>query len=117
LANNSLFLARLCTERQLDRPWHPTSLEYAISPGTTQAAAQIARACGDVRSTAMLGSVMKKLLLATVCVIVLTIGAQARPEKLGLVDNRWVIEYDSELVAGACIATMDSPFETEDFLY
>ena len=48
---------------------------------------------------------MQKLLLATVCVIVLTIGAQAKPIQLGLIDNRWVIEYDSELFAGACIAT------------
>src|SRR5262245_58102308 len=26
--------------------------------------------------------------------------------QLTLIDNRWVIEYDSELFAGACIATM-----------
>jgi hypothetical protein len=50
---------------------------------------------------------MKKLLLATVCVIALTAGAQAKPVQLGLIDNRWVIEYDSELFAGACIATID----------
>jgi len=50
---------------------------------------------------------VRKLLLATVCVIVLTVGAQAKPVRLGLIDNRWVIEYDSELFAGACIATMD----------
>jgi hypothetical protein len=53
---------------------------------------------------------MKKLLLATVCVIVLTVGARAKPVQLGLIDdppNRWVIEYDSELIAGACIATMN----------
>jgi len=49
---------------------------------------------------------MKKLLLATVCVIALTVGAQAKPIHLALLDNRWVIEYDSELFAGACIATM-----------
>jgi hypothetical protein len=48
---------------------------------------------------------MTKLLLATVCVIALTIGAQAKPVRLGLIDNKWVIEYDSELFAGACIAT------------
>jgi hypothetical protein len=47
---------------------------------------------------------MQKLLLVTVCVIVLTIGAQAKPIQLGLINNRWVIEYDSELFA-ACIAT------------
>ena len=50
---------------------------------------------------------MKKLLLATVCVIALTVGAQAKPIHLALLDNRWVIEYDSELFAGACIATID----------
>jgi hypothetical protein len=50
---------------------------------------------------------MKKLLLATVCVIALTVGAQAKPVQPSLIDNRWVIEYDSELFAGACIATMD----------
>jgi S1-C subfamily serine protease len=50
---------------------------------------------------------MKKLLLATVCLVALTVGAQAKPVQLGLIDNRWVIEYDSELVAGACIARMD----------
>ena len=49
---------------------------------------------------------MKKLSLATVCVIALTVGAQAKPVQLGLIDNRWVIEYDSELFAGACIATI-----------
>src|SRR5215510_12738545 len=49
---------------------------------------------------------MKKLLLATVCVIALTVGAQAKPIQLALIDNRWVIEYDSELFAGACIAMM-----------
>jgi hypothetical protein len=48
---------------------------------------------------------MKKLLPATVCVIALTVGAQAKPVQLALID-RWVIEYDSELFAGACIATM-----------
>ena len=50
---------------------------------------------------------MKKLFLATVCVIALTVGAQAKPVRLGLIDNKWVIEYDSELFAGACIATVD----------
>jgi Trypsin-like peptidase domain len=49
---------------------------------------------------------MKKLLLATVCVIALTVVAQAKPVQLGLIDNKWVIEYDSELFAGACIATL-----------
>jgi hypothetical protein len=49
---------------------------------------------------------MKKLFLATVCVIALTIGAQAKPVQLGIIDNNWVIQYDSELFAGACIATM-----------
>jgi hypothetical protein len=51
---------------------------------------------------------MKKLLLATVCVIVLAGGAPAKPVQLGLIDdppNKWAIEYDSELIAGACIAT------------
>src|SRR5215831_19580167 len=48
---------------------------------------------------------MTKLLLATVCVIALTVGAQAKPVQLGSIDNRWVIEYESELFAGACIAT------------
>ena len=48
----------------------------------------------------------QKLLLATVCVIALTVGAQAKPIQLALIDNRWAIEYDSELFAGACIATM-----------
>jgi hypothetical protein len=48
---------------------------------------------------------MKKLLLATVCAIALTVGAQAKPVQLTLLDNRWVIAYDSELFAGACIAT------------
>jgi hypothetical protein len=50
---------------------------------------------------------MKKLLLATVCLVALTVGAQAKPVQLALIDNRWLIEYDSELFAGACIATMD----------
>jgi hypothetical protein len=50
---------------------------------------------------------MQKLLLATVCVIVLTAGAQAKPVQLASIDNRWVIEYESELFAGACIATTD----------
>jgi S1-C subfamily serine protease len=49
---------------------------------------------------------MKKLLLATVCVIALTAEAQAKPVHLGLIDTKWVIEYDSELFAGACIATL-----------
>ena len=49
---------------------------------------------------------MKRLLLAAVCVIALTVGAQAKPVQLGLIDNAWVIQYDSELFAGACIATM-----------
>ena len=49
---------------------------------------------------------MKKLLLATVCLVALTVGAQAKPVQLALLDDRWVIEYDSELFAGACIATM-----------
>jgi hypothetical protein len=49
-------------------------------------------------------SVMKKLLLATACAVALTGVAQAKPVQLGLIDNRWVIEYDSELFAGACIA-------------
>ena len=49
---------------------------------------------------------MKKFLLATVCVIALTVGAQAKPIQQTVIDNRWVIEYDSELFAGACIATM-----------
>jgi hypothetical protein len=49
---------------------------------------------------------MKKLILATVCVIALTVGAQAKPVQLTLIDNTWVITYDSELFAGACIATM-----------
>src|SRR6476660_448054 len=48
---------------------------------------------------------MKKLLVATVCIIALTVGAQAKPVHLGSIDNKWVIEYDSELFAGACIAT------------
>jgi len=47
---------------------------------------------------------MKKLLLATVCFFVLTVGAQPKPIQQTLLD-RWVIEYDSELFAGACIAT------------
>jgi S1-C subfamily serine protease len=50
---------------------------------------------------------MKKLLRATVCLVALTVGAQAKPVQLALVDNRWAIEYDSELFAGACIATMN----------
>ena len=50
---------------------------------------------------------MKKFLLATVCVIALTVGAQAKPIQQTVIDNRWVIEYDSELFAGACIATID----------
>jgi S1-C subfamily serine protease len=50
---------------------------------------------------------MKKLVLATVCLVALTVGAQAKPVQLGLIDNKWVIEYDSELFAGACIATMN----------
>ena len=49
---------------------------------------------------------MTKLLLATVCVIALTVGAQSKPIQQTLIDNRWVIEYDSELFAGACIATL-----------
>jgi S1-C subfamily serine protease len=49
---------------------------------------------------------MTKLLLATVCAIALTVVAQAKPVHLGLIDTKWVIEYDSELFAGACIATM-----------
>ena len=60
-----------------------------------------------VVQTAILGSVMKKYLLATVCLVALTAGAQAKPERLGLVNNAWVIEYDSELFAGACIATLE----------
>jgi hypothetical protein len=50
---------------------------------------------------------MKKLLLATVCVVALTVGAKAKPVQLGKVDNAWIIEYDSELFAGACIATFE----------
>jgi hypothetical protein len=50
---------------------------------------------------------MKKLVLATVCLVALTVGAQAKPVQLGSIDNRWVIEYDSELLAGACVATMN----------
>src|SRR5207248_11320277 len=46
-------------------------------------------------------------LFTTVCVIALTVGAQAKPVQLASID-RWVIEYDAELFAGACIATMDS---------
>ena len=49
---------------------------------------------------------MKKFFLATVCLIALTVGAQAKPIQQTLID-RWVIAYDSELYAGACIATMD----------
>ena len=48
---------------------------------------------------------MKKLFLATVCVIALHVGVQAKPIQLPFADNVWVIEYDSELFAGACIAT------------
>jgi len=58
---------------------------------------------GDLRV-----GVMKKLLLVAVCVVALTVGAQAKPVQLGKLDNAWIIEYDSELFAGACIATMDS---------
>jgi S1-C subfamily serine protease len=58
---------------------------------------------GDLRV-----GVMKKLLLVAVCVVALTVGAQAKPVQLGSIDNTWVIAYDSELFAGACIATMDS---------
>src|SRR5215469_5035525 len=47
---------------------------------------------------------MTKFLLATVCVIALTVGAQAKPIQQTVID-RWVIAYDSELFAGACIAT------------
>jgi S1-C subfamily serine protease len=47
---------------------------------------------------------MRKLFLATVCVIALNVGVQAIPVQLTPVD-KWVIEYDSELFAGACIAT------------
>src|SRR5262249_34478252 len=50
---------------------------------------------------------MTKLLVASVCVIALTVGAQAKPIQQTIIDNRWVIEYDSELFAGACIATID----------
>jgi hypothetical protein len=49
---------------------------------------------------------MKKLVLATVCLVALTVGAQAKPVQLGLIDTRWAIEYDSELFAGACIGTI-----------
>jgi hypothetical protein len=49
---------------------------------------------------------MKKLFLATVCVIALNVAVQAKPVQLSLIDNRWAIEYDSETFAGACIATM-----------
>src|SRR5262245_41627252 len=49
---------------------------------------------------------MKKLFFATVCVIALNVGVKAKPVQLTLIDNRWAIEYDSELFAGACIATM-----------
>ena len=48
---------------------------------------------------------MKKLVLATVCLVALTVGAQAKPVQLASIDNRWIIEYDPELFAGACIAT------------
>src|SRR5689334_12414087 len=48
---------------------------------------------------------MKKL-LAVVCLVALTVAAQARPVQIGSLDNNnWVIAYDSELFAGACIAT------------
>jgi S1-C subfamily serine protease len=48
---------------------------------------------------------MKKL-LAAVCLVALTVAAQARPVQIGSLDNNnWVIAYDSELFAGACIAT------------
>jgi hypothetical protein len=50
---------------------------------------------------------MKKLLPAAVCIIALTVGAQAKPIQLASIDNSWAIEYDSELFAGACIATMN----------
>jgi S1-C subfamily serine protease len=50
---------------------------------------------------------MKKLLPAAVCIIALTVGVQAKPIQLTSIDNGWVIEYDSELFAGACIATMN----------
>jgi hypothetical protein len=33
------------------------------------------------------------------------LGHKLNPSRLGLIDNKWVIEYDSELFAGACIAT------------
>jgi hypothetical protein len=33
---------------------------------------------------------MKKLLLATVRLVALTVGAQAKPAQLGLIDNSWV---------------------------
>ena len=56
---------------------------------------------GEVRA-------MKQLLLVTVCAVALSAWAQAKPVQLGLIDNRWVIEYDAELFAGACIATTDS---------
>ena len=49
----------------------------------------------------------KKLLLAIGCIIALSVGAQAKAIQLELIDNKWVIAYDSELFAGACIATMD----------
>ena len=42
---------------------------------------------------------MKKLVLATVCLVALTVGAQAKPVQLGLIDTRWAIEYNSELFA------------------
>jgi hypothetical protein len=41
---------------------------------------------------------MRKLFLATVCVIALNVGVQAKPVQLTPVD-KWVIEYDSELFA------------------
>ena len=47
---------------------------------------------------------MTKFLLATVCVIALTVRALAKPIQQTLIDS-WVIAYDSELFADACIAT------------
>src|SRR5262249_4762153 len=44
------------------------------------------------------------LLIATFCIIALTVGEQAKPIQLTSIE-KWVIEYDSELFAGACIAT------------
>src|SRR5262245_29109051 len=51
------------------------------------------------------GCKMRKLFLATACVIALNVELHAKPVQLTVVDNGWVIEYDSELFAGACIAT------------